>query len=558
MKFKEDPKFSFIVPIYDVPADIFKRCLMSIDDQDYKNIEVVIVPNGGDEKAEALAKEYSKGKKNWKVVPIKEKGACHARNAGFENSTGEIVSFFCSDYIANTGMVRMWVNALLKHPECGFAYGAYEYNTKDRQVYWSKEFDLYQLQVANFIDAGFPIWRKHVVKWDTEIKSLQDWDFWLSVVEKGVKGHYLGREISFIAELPRPKGLSFDSMNNWIERVKYVKNKHNIPIRDICVTSIGAPNHGIKIAQMIDADYRDDTLHKSHEYKALYLIGWYMKPGETENGHSTVLRCFNDSQKIVHFVGADIFWLRKFTSEQIKKWAGAMKMACSHILCENEAAQEELKSYGINAEIVPIPPYTDLEIKPLPDEFSVAVYLTDRSDFDKYLQQHTLSIIKAMPDIKFYGYGDAQLEGFKSKNFEHKGTLSTDEWTKFVYQNSAYLRLVRHDTRPMASDEFILSGRSVITNIPALYMDIIPTNGLEPFDSWDKFSPGFSPYRWPETKSLIVQKIRQVKNHQKTDAFLQNRLLAAQEYKRVLDKKTYIEKIRKMSVKKIDLEVISA
>lgn len=554
MVFERDPLISFVVPVYDTPLDIFKRCLMSLSDQDYQNMEVIIVPNGGEKLCEELAREYiaaldPEKAKNWKICAIEEKGACNARNHGFINSTGEIVSFFNSDYTAKVGMVRTWVDALQKNLDCGFVYGAYEYASNQRDVYWSKPFDVYQLGVANYIDCGFPLWRGHVVEWDTNVKSLQDWDFWLRVIGKGVKGHYLGRDISFIARYPAPKGLSHDSSDNWMDRVKFVREKNNIPMRDLCVASIGAANHGVEIAKMINADYRDDTLHKPHEYKALYLIGWYMHPGETKNGHSYILTRFPKSKKIIHFVGADIYWLRKFSVEKIKEWAGAMKIACHYFLCENELAQEELKGYGIDAEIVPIPPYSDFNLTPLPKEFSVALYLTDRSDFDKYLQQHTLSIVKAMPDVKFYGYGDADLGEFKSKNFEHKGFLKRPDWEKFVYERSAYLRLVKHDTRPLATDEFLMAGRDVITNIPGQFVDYINTSGDMPFNEWDTFAPGFSPLRWPETKKVIVQAIREVKKRKMNP---EQRIRVSDGLKEILNKDKYREKIQSLVDSKIE------
>ncbi len=556
-KFKEDPKFSFIVPVYDVPQDVFKRCLMSMADQDYPNIEVVIVANGGDKAAYDYAKAFSEGKENWNVIFTEEKGACNARNLGFKESTGEIVSFFNSDYVAKVGMVRTWVDALQANPDCGFVYGAYEYSTAQRDVYESKEFDVYQLEIANYIDCGFPLWRKHVVEWDPEVKSLQDWDFWIRVVKSGVKGHYLGGEISFVAAPPRPKGLSHDSSDNWIERVKFIKEKNLLPIRDVCVASIGAPFHGLSIAKMIKADFRDDTFGKPMtDYKALYLIGFYMKPGETSNGHSYILERFKHAKRIVHFVGADIYFLRKFPVEQIRSFAGALKLSTSAILCENEAAQEELKGFGIEAQVVPIPPYTDLQVKPLPDEFSVALYLTAKSDFDKYLVQHTLSIVKAMPDVKFQGYGDADLSHFHVHNFEHKGFLKKDEWEQFVYANSAYLRLVRHDTRPMASDEFIMAGRSVISNIKAPYVNYVDTSGEMPFDSWDKFAPGFSAYRWPETKKKIVKEIRKVRDQGLPTV---SRELASADLRNLLDKDKYRNTIKQLcQPDAIPLEVVNA
>lgn len=550
MKIEKEPKVSLIIPAYDLPDGTLKRCLESIVDQDYPNIEVVIVPNGGDRAAEEVANAYAKDKENWKVVFLEEKGACKARNEGFKNSTGEIVAFINSDYILYTGIVRMWVDKLKDHPDCGFVYGAYEYISNHKDVYWSKPFDPYLLKVANYIDCGFPLWRKHAVEWDENIKSLQDWDFWIRVVKNGVKGYYLGREISYAAAYPRPKGLSYDSGQNWIERVKAVKEKNGIPINDICVTSVGAPNHGVKIAQMIGADYRDDTLHKPHDYRALYLIGWFMKADNNQNSHPAILQLFDKSncKRIIHFIGADIYHLKSFPWTQLKFISAALNESVDHILCENEQAKKELKELGINSEIVPIPPYTDLELRPLPKDFTVSLYLTDRSDFDKYLIRHTLSIVKAMPDIKFTGYGDAQLMGFKANNFEMKGSLKTEEWSKYVYENSAYLRLVRHDTAPMASAEFMIAGRNVISNIPDECSDYIDTSGKQGIDKWDLFAPGFSVSRWPETKAEIVRKIREIKRVQSENGnvFEAERLARSVATKVRFNKDKYIAKIHSL------------
>jgi len=241
MKFEKDPKVSFIVPIYKVTPDMLKRCIRSLIDQDYSDMEVVCVFDGADPELTTITEPYEK-RGEIKVVTIEHAGACAARNAGFAESKGDIVSFFNSDYIAKPGMVRMWVEALKANPDCGFAYGAYELITQTRWVYASKAFDPWLLDVANYIDCGFPLWRKYFVPWDPECKSLQDWDFWLRVVKThNVKGFYLGREVSFLAEPPRVGGLSNDSSSNWVDRVKYVKDKNGIKEPPIVVSSISWP-----------------------------------------------------------------------------------------------------------------------------------------------------------------------------------------------------------------------------------------------------------------------------------------------------------------------------
>lgn len=563
IKFEADPLFSVIIPIHDLDGVILTRCLRSIKDQDYANLEVICVLDGPNPVLRKITESFP-----FNLIEIEHGGACAARNAGFRISSGDIVSFFNSDYIAKPGMVRMWVDALKNHPDCGFAYGGYEMNSNRRWSYPSKPFSEFELEVANYIDCGFPLWRKYVVEWDVNCKSLQDWDFWIRVVkDHKVKGFYLGRDYSFIAEPPRPKGLTHDSSANWIDRVRYVKTKNNIPERDILVASTGAPNHAVEIAKMIGADYRDDTFDKPHEYKALYNIGFYIMAGEkglNENARRLAIfkQNYPKAKRVVHFIGADIYWLRKFPWDSLKYLAGALKQSCDHILSENQSAHDELLQFGIPSEIVPIPSYTDnWEVKSLPKDFKVSVYLVEpghgagQSNFDKYCYEQTLSIIRAMPDIQFTSYGLGG-KGVQYPNLKDYGTISREKWPEYVYENSALLRLGRHDHHPMASNEFLMAGRDVITNIPTPYSNYIDTSGKDEVSSWDLFGEGLNAYRWPETKLKIIQKIREIKKKpsigiegtydkndllQMPDAYVNsNSLIVA------LNKKTYIEKIKGM------------
>lgn len=511
IKFEDDPLFSVIVPVYDIKTDVLKRCLKSISEQNYDNLEVVLVFDGPNKDLKEVADFYAKDKENWKILEVEHAGACAARNAGFYASTGEIVSFINSDYILKPGIIRLWVDRLQENPDCGFVYGSYEYNTSVSQWYPSKPFDKDLLEVANYIDCGFPLWRKYFVNWDVNCKSLQDWDFWLRVVkEHKVKGYYL-KDISFIAEPPRPKGLSDDSSSHWVDRVKYVKEKNGIPIRELCVTSLGAANHGIEIAKMLKADFRDDTIHKPHEYKGVYMIGFYIKPSDSNNEHGPILSRFPNSTRIVHWVGADIFWLRKFTYENLKSLGGALKLSALHLV-ESEKEQKQLKDLlGLDSEIVPIPPYNDYQVEPLPKDFKVAVFLTQKSDFDKYLTEHTLSIVRACPNIKFTAYGDYATKDIQYPNLECFGNLSKEEWKKYVLNNSALLRIVRHDTTPLASNEFMMAGRYVISNIPGECTHYINTAGDSEINKWDLMAPGLNAYNWPKTKKKIIQTIRELR-----------------------------------------------
>lgn len=544
LEFRE-PLISFIVPAYKVDPLTLKRCLNSLSDQDYPNMEIIVVLDGPDEE---LGKIAAQCEFPCKVVELEHKGACAARNAGFNVSSGEIVSFFNSDYMAKPGMVRKWVNALLDNPECGFTYGGYEYASSHQTIYPSKPFNAFLLGIANYIDCGFPLWRKYVVDWDENCKSLQDWDFWLRVVKThSVRGFYMGGESSFIAEPSgKPGGLSEDSHNNWLDRVHYIKSKNSIAEPELVVTSLGAPFHGIEIAKMLKADFRDDTLFKPNRYKAVYIVGFYNR-GEDLKAHANIIANFRnqkDCKVIVHFVGADIYWLRHRTYKDLKYLSGALNLQCHHILSENEQAKKELEDMGIHSTIVPIPPYNDYEVKDLPQEFKCAVFLTGKSDFDKYCTEETLSIMRAMPDIQFSAYGDAADNSIQYENVKCYGNMNLEKWKEFVYDNSCLLRIVRHDTMPTSTNEFLMAGRHVITNIPAPYVTYVDTRGKSELNQgWDIFQEGLNPYNWPKVKKEIVQKIRLIK---KVGNVL-DRTSVSEFYKRLLDRTMYINTIYKLA-----------
>jgi len=550
-KFGEEPLISVIVPVYDLPAMIFKRCLLSLLDQDYENKEIVVVFDGKNDELRKIAEGL---KADLKLIEIEHDGACAARNAGFKESKGEIVSFFNSDYIAKPGMISYWVDTLLKNKDCGFAYGGYQWTDKRYQAYPSKPFNQYELEVENYIDCGFPVWRKYVVEWDKDCKSLQDWDFWIRVTKNGVKGFYLGNYLSFLAEPPRPKGLSYDSSGNWVDRVTYIKKKNQIPIRDLLVTSFGAKNHAVEIAKLLNADFRDHTLYKPWDYKGLYLIGYYTRPDERGlNEHARLLAHFKNNypkcKRIVHMVGAGIYWLRKFPHDQLKYLTGALRLSCDHILTETKEAHDELKELGLDSEIVPIPSYNDnWEVKLLPKDFKVSLYLVEpgngqgQSDFDKYCYEKTLSIVRAMPDVQFTAYGSGGKD-IRYPNLKHVGNISRDKWPDYVYDNSMLFRLVVHDTIPMAGCEFIMAGRDVLTNIQMPGARIIDTSGHSELNQWDRFSEGLNVYNWPETKAKIVQQIRLLKK-MNNNGVSSVSPFAPENMKKLLDKEKYINTIR--------------
>ena len=91
---------SVVLPIYNVEKYL-NRCVKSVINQSYKNLEIILVDDGSPDNCSVLCDEWAKKDNRIKVVHKKNAGLGYARNTGIENATGEYICFFDSDdYIA--------------------------------------------------------------------------------------------------------------------------------------------------------------------------------------------------------------------------------------------------------------------------------------------------------------------------------------------------------------------------------------------------------------------------------------------------------------------------
>lgn len=91
-----EPLISIIVPIYNVEKYL-NRCIESIVNQTYKNLEIILVDDGSPDNCPQICDEW-KEKDNRIVVIHKENGGLSdARNAGLNIAQGEYIAFVDSD-----------------------------------------------------------------------------------------------------------------------------------------------------------------------------------------------------------------------------------------------------------------------------------------------------------------------------------------------------------------------------------------------------------------------------------------------------------------------------
>jgi len=106
--------FSFIIPVYNLEAYI-ERCLRSVIDQTYKNIEVVIVDDGSTDKSLSVVRAVCCSDNRIKIIEKNNEGLSSARNAGLECVSGQYVFFVDGDDWVDIDLCQKIFNEILFH-----------------------------------------------------------------------------------------------------------------------------------------------------------------------------------------------------------------------------------------------------------------------------------------------------------------------------------------------------------------------------------------------------------------------------------------------------------
>lgn len=87
---------SVIVPVYNVEKYL-DRCVKSIVNQTYKNLEIILVDDGSPDRCPAMCDAWAERDSRIKVIHKENGGLSDARNAGMEIASGTYIAFVDSD-----------------------------------------------------------------------------------------------------------------------------------------------------------------------------------------------------------------------------------------------------------------------------------------------------------------------------------------------------------------------------------------------------------------------------------------------------------------------------
>lgn len=101
----EQPLISVIVPVYKTEKYL-DRCIQSIVDQTYKNLEIILVDDGSPDNCPAMCDAWAAKDGRVQVIHKENGGVSTARNAGISIARGVFFAFVDSDDWIAPNMIR--------------------------------------------------------------------------------------------------------------------------------------------------------------------------------------------------------------------------------------------------------------------------------------------------------------------------------------------------------------------------------------------------------------------------------------------------------------------
>lgn len=132
---------SVIVPVYKVEPYL-PKCLNSILEQTYQNIEVVCVNDGSPDKCGLILEKYAEADERILIVDQKNQGLSGARNTGIRHAHGKYIMFVDSDDWIEKEACEAAVHSAQKHNADLVMWSytrEYENESKDKYMFWDDE-----------------------------------------------------------------------------------------------------------------------------------------------------------------------------------------------------------------------------------------------------------------------------------------------------------------------------------------------------------------------------------------------------------------------------------
>lgn len=149
-----DKLVSIIIPAYNCEKYISK-CINSVVNQTYKNIEIIIIDDGSKDNTLEICNDFAEKNKKIRVFSKENEGVSSARNLGLNEAKGEYINFIDSDDYVEVNYIEKLVENLLNTNSdisvCGFV----DENLEGNPLHYSENKSNFSYYIKDFKEDYF-------------------------------------------------------------------------------------------------------------------------------------------------------------------------------------------------------------------------------------------------------------------------------------------------------------------------------------------------------------------------------------------------------------------
>lgn len=198
---KNLPLVSIITPSYN-QGKFIEDTILSIKNQDYPNIEHIIIDGGSTDETMEILERY-KNTYNLKWVSEPDKGQSDAVNKGFQKSSGEIIGWLNSDDVYfDKNVILYIVDKFNCSPNIDVIYGDSVVINDDNFISRARKsmsFSYPRLLRVNYITQPSTFLRKNIItkhKIKLNLDLTMDYEYWLRIANNRSEFLYINKIIS--------------------------------------------------------------------------------------------------------------------------------------------------------------------------------------------------------------------------------------------------------------------------------------------------------------------------------------------------------------------------
>lgn len=210
---------SVIIPTYN-SAEYLSKTLKTLENQIYNNFEVIVVDDGSKNPIKVYSIVKNSPLDITLIFSCKNKGACYARNLGIDISKGQYIFCCDSDVELNNDCLYKMINKLHENPNATWCYCNFYVGKELRSFYPYNKHTFFKRNCSSTMSL---VKASANGRYDTSIRRLQDWDFFLTLAENGHEGIWIN-EVLFKAH--DRDGITKNNPLNYTQALNILKSKH--------------------------------------------------------------------------------------------------------------------------------------------------------------------------------------------------------------------------------------------------------------------------------------------------------------------------------------------